>query len=467
MPVRLRRWPWGVPTLTLIVLLAAVLDARSLGTRSIWIDEGVSLHTAHFERDEFLHFIRREEMNMAFYHLLLRAWIRLGDDEVAVRSLSVLAALAALPAVYLLARQLFSPRVGMLSALFLALNPMHYSYARETRAYALTLLLVALGSYLFLRATSTGHSPEWIAYVLVMTLAAYSHFFAIFVIVSHGAYLLLKRQAQWKRATLSFAALAVLLMPILAYVTSGGQAGRVTAETPTIRDALFIAPSLTGREAFFFYAPATFVAVVAARGRPPFSSKHAWSYRFLLLWLAIPVALAVAVTVVAKPILVSRYLLVCVPALVIVVAAAISELRRTLLFAAVVGAATVLAAWTVLSCHPGCRTEIEDWRGVEQLVRAEWRPGDEISFDPHYMSIPFSYYAGAGEFAGRRRSRSPRGYPTLVDPLTRRPAEHRHWIVVDEHDPKRRGAARAKQLLGGYDSWSFPDDLLVLRSRTE
>jgi hypothetical protein len=44
--------------------------------------------------------------------------------------------------------------------------------------------------------------------------------------------------------------------------------------------------------------------------------------------------------------------------------------------------------------------------------------------------------------------------------------KHRHWIVVDEQDPKRRGAAPAKQLLGGHDSWSFPDDLVVLRSRT-
>src|SRR5215207_5919336 len=422
--VRLRRWPWSVPTLTLIVLLTAVLDARSLGTRSIWIDEGVSLHTAHFERDEFLHFIRHEEMNMAFYHLLLRAWIRLGDDEATVRSLSVLAALAALPAVYLLARQLFSPRVGVLSALFLALNPMHYSYAREARAYALTLLLVALGSYLFLRATSTGRSPEWIAYVLVMTLAAYSHFFAIFVIVSHGGYLLLRRQDRLKPAVFSFAALAVLLGPILVYVAFGGQSGRVTAETPTIRDVLYVAPSLTGREALFFYLPAGLVALVAARGRPPFSTTYAWSYRFLLLWLAIPIGLALALTV----------------------------------------AATLLAAWTVLSCHPGCRTEIEDWRGVEHLIRAEWRRGDQISFDPPYMVIPFSYYADAGAFAGRRPL-SPPGYPKFADGPTGPPAQHRHWIVVEEQGPT--SAAPAKRLLGSHDSWSFPDDLVVLRSRTE
>jgi mannosyltransferase len=456
---------WTVLSLAVIVVLTAVLDAWSLAARSIWIDEGVSLQAAHFDRDEFLHFITREEMNMAFYHLLLRVWIRLGDDEVTVRSLSLLAALATLPAIYVLARRLFSPRVGLLSALFLGLNPMHYSYARETRAYALTLLLVVLGSYLFLRATSEGRVREWIAYVLVMTLAVYSHFFAIFVIVAHGGYLLLRRDSRLRPAVLSFAALAVLLVPILAYIAFGGQAGRVTAGTPTIRDILFVAPSLTGREAFFFYAPAAFVALIAARGRPPFSPTNAESYRFLLLWLAMPVALALAVTVAGKPILVSRYLLVCLPALVILVAAAISELRRTWLFVAVAGAATVLAAWTVLSCHPGCRTEIEDWRGVERLVRAEWRPGDQISFDPHYMVIPFNYYAGSGEFA-RRRSSSPPGYPTLADPPMHRP-KHRHWIVVDDQDPKRRGAAPAKQLLGGHDSWSFADDLVVLRSRTE
>jgi uncharacterized membrane protein len=179
-------WSSGVP-LMVVVVLAAALETRSLSARSIWIDEAVSLHIAHLDRDEFLRFITREEMNMAFYHLLLRGWIRLGSDEATVRGLSVLAALAALPAIYLLARRLFSPRVGVLSALFLGLNPMHYSYARETRAYALTLLLVVIGSHLFLRATSTGRKREWIAYVVVMTLAAYSHFFSIFVIVSHVA----------------------------------------------------------------------------------------------------------------------------------------------------------------------------------------------------------------------------------------------------------------------------------------
>jgi mannosyltransferase len=456
-------WSWTVPALMAVVVLTAVLDTRSLSASSVWIDEGVSLQTAHFDRDDFLHFITREEMNMAFYHLLLRGWIRLGDNEVTVRSLSVLVALAAVPAIYLLARRLFSPRVGVLSALFLGLNPMHYSYARETRAYALTLLLVVVGSHLFLRATATGRSGEWIAYVLVMALAAYSHFFSIFVIVAHAGYLLLRREVRL-RAILSFSALALLLVPILVYVAFGGQGERVTAGPPTIRDIVLLAPSLTGREAFLFYVPAALRGALAALGRPPFSQTHAWSYRFLLLWLAVPVALALAVTVVAKPILVSRYLLVCVPALVILVAAAIAEIRRTWLFATVTAAATLLALWTVLACHPGCRTETEDWRGVEKLVRSQWQPGDQISFDPHYMVIPFSYYAGAGVFASRS-SPAPRGYPTLVDPPARRSAEHRLWIVVDEQDPKRRGAAHAKELLGNHDSWGFADDLVVLRSR--
>src|SRR5579864_7908302 len=101
----------------LVVLAAAVLRIFRLGTKSFWLDEATSVVLAQADRHVFAVAIIHRQANMALYYLLLRGWIRLGSSEFLTRFLSVIAGVAAIPAIYLLGRHLFGRKAGRLAAL--------------------------------------------------------------------------------------------------------------------------------------------------------------------------------------------------------------------------------------------------------------------------------------------------------------------------------------------------------------
>ena len=94
------------------VVVGTALRLFRLGTKSFWLDEATSAVLARVDRQVFVGAIIHRQANMFLYYLLLRGWIRLGDSEFVVRSLSVLAGVAAIPAIYLLGTRLFGPKAG-------------------------------------------------------------------------------------------------------------------------------------------------------------------------------------------------------------------------------------------------------------------------------------------------------------------------------------------------------------------
>jgi uncharacterized membrane protein len=60
------------------------------------------------------------EPNMWLYYFLLPLWLKLGDGEATMRTLSALCATAAIRAVYVLGHRLFNSRAGPVAALLYA-----------------------------------------------------------------------------------------------------------------------------------------------------------------------------------------------------------------------------------------------------------------------------------------------------------------------------------------------------------
>ncbi len=192
-----------------------------LGTQSLWYDEGYSVYLAGKD----LLTLTGEtaaDIQPPLYYYLLHAWIALfGRGETAVRGLSVLFGLAALPLFYLLGRRLFGARAGLLAAALAALSPLYVWYAQETRMYTLLVWLTLAASYFLWRAL---HRPQgddadrrgrvWMGWAVCMTLALYTHYFAAFVLVFHVLFALLvwrARRSSARAGGLGIALLAVLV----------------------------------------------------------------------------------------------------------------------------------------------------------------------------------------------------------------------------------------------------------------
>ena len=119
-------------------------------TRSpLWLDEALSVNIAQLPLGQIPAALRHDG-HPPLYYFLLHGWMALfGTGDVAVRALSGLFAVAALPLAWLVGRRRGGPLLAWLFVGVLALSPFALRYATETRMYSLLMLLVLVG-YLLL-----------------------------------------------------------------------------------------------------------------------------------------------------------------------------------------------------------------------------------------------------------------------------------------------------------------------------
>jgi mannosyltransferase len=373
--------------LMLVTGLAAILRILYLTSKSFNLDEGLSLFLARMDFASFRHFVSSVEMNMVLYYALLRGWLHVGTGEFVVRLLSVIPAVATVPVVYAIGARLADRRVGQIAALLLAVQPMHVEFSQEARSYAWAVLLVSLSSLYFLRATELPSGGNLAAYSLTSALAVYAHVFAGLVLVSQWAALCFRdrKDVPWRKLSAALVLLAMLLAPaFVAILRSSGYVRWIPK--PTGHGFVEVLYSLTlSRFRCLVYLVLWAAAVWAGIKL----RSERWRCGFLALWLFAPVMITIAVSF-YKPLLVPRYLLVCVPASVLLAAAGLMQLNR-------IPAAILLSLACLYSIrgdsfyyrHPDLT---EDWRSATRHVLARLSPGEFVVLLPGFSKYTFEYY---------------------------------------------------------------------------
>ena len=378
-------------------VLAAILAFAAIGTRSFWLDESVSVTMAKLDWGSLVHELRVREGNMSLYHLLLFGWIRLGDSELFVRSLSALAAVATVPLGYLLTRRLAGTRAALLAGLLLAVNPMVVRYAQEARGYALCLLLVTAGSYLFVLALDRPTWPLWLGYAAVVALAGYAHDFALLIPPAHAVSLAFLRRdlVPWRKVAGAACTLVLLLVPLLYLLASNDSSGIewATGNAPgriftRIHDHRPVAAAV-----LVAGLVATVLAWLGLRrfGVTPLNNRRSWRWAFLLSWLITPLAAVAVLAVVYRPLFVVRYFIICLPAVVILAALVVAQLLHGRIAAAAASALVAISLLGVLRWY--ANGESENWRHATSYVVQKTRRGDGVLFYAPYVRIPFTLYA--------------------------------------------------------------------------
>lgn len=135
------RWLIGCGLVAVVVGVVARLVVSS----PLWLDEALTVAIADLGPSGWSDALARDGHPPAHYALLW-GWMGVfGDGDVAVRSLSTLLSLLALPLVHVAARRRGGPRAGWTAVILVSLSPWAVRYGSETRMYALVFLLVLIG----------------------------------------------------------------------------------------------------------------------------------------------------------------------------------------------------------------------------------------------------------------------------------------------------------------------------------
>jgi mannosyltransferase len=401
--------------LFLLVALAAALSSFRIAGKGLWHDEAFTLAVATSDGETFWRSVTGGESFAGLYYFIVRLLPPLWKNEASLRAPSVVFAVLAAITLYFLARRLFGVWVAVVTVLLLSVDFFFIRYAQEARAYALALWLITAATLVLVGAVERPTWVRWLGYGALGALAVYAHFFAALVLVAHLVSLLLHRKlVPWKKFAIATGSSLALVLPLAAVLLSTNAGGRPllaqTSMSDLLRDLAGIAPTRSGvLQALIFALCGVGVVVVYLRQRRQNREPaHLWHYTLLLCWLLIPIALGAVISMV-WPILVTRYFIVVLPALVMLIAVGLAVVRPAVQVALLV-VVLVIAAQGLGVYYAQNHKEGENWRGLVQYVADEAQSGDRVLFLSRFGRRPFEYYLD--RHAGLASSLTPM-YPTM------------------------------------------------------
>lgn len=384
-----------------------------LVSKPFWFDECFSVEVARIGWSNFLHLLWWREANMSLYYLLLRGWLHFGQSQFFVRSLSVLISAAAVPAIYWLGSLLYEQRAGLIAAAFLTFNAYDVRYAQEARSYALFILLATLSSGFLIAFLSKRQRRYRIGYIAVSILAVYAHFYALLLVVAHWLavrWVGLGREENELKTEVSaqlgraWTAIGIAVLPLLIFVAKTGAGPIRWIPHPSLCDLIQFVENLSGSNSWPL--PAIYVlaciAAVAPLGKRLFARNQSWEIwrcGFLLIWLFFPGALTVLLSF-ARPVFLARYMIFCLPALLILMAAGLETVRRSWLRAAFVCGMLLLSSQGVSFVYAHDFDNERDASGAAtNFILDHTQPGDAIVFHIAETRIPYDFFRSvrAGE----------------------------------------------------------------------
>jgi uncharacterized membrane protein len=163
--------------LAALCALAGLIRAAFAYHGGIWADEGFFLLVVRAPSwSTMLDFLRFHESHPPFFYGLMRLWMSAtgGGDAMALL-LCVLIGVAIVPAIFIVGRDLFSPRAGLIAAGLAAISPPLIEHSAQLRPYGLMPLLALISCFALATAAAGGGLRRWSLYAGSTALLLYTH----------------------------------------------------------------------------------------------------------------------------------------------------------------------------------------------------------------------------------------------------------------------------------------------------
>ena len=378
-------------------------------TRSpLWLDEALSVNIAKLPIGQIPEALRHDG-HPPLYYFLLHAWMALfGSSDFAVRALSGVFAVAALPLAYTVGRRRGGPQLGWITVGVLAMAPFALRYATETRMYSMVVFLVLCGYLLIDDITRRGRDGmvRLAGLALVSGALLLSHYWSFWLI---GAVEVVLALQWWRdrtpeirrsvtRAFLAIAAGGVLFLPWLSsFLYQSAHTGTPWASTqqPFSTFAVILGDFGGGgfRAADFVGAVLLVLVLLGvfgiARDRRhiDLDLRSVRQFRFEAMVMVLTLVIGLGISALAGSAFASRYASVFFPLFILLVAGGITRFadRRVL-----AGVFAVVLALSLMGAYRTVTYPRTQGREAAQAINQAAQPGDLVVMCPDQLGPAFS-----------------------------------------------------------------------------
>lgn len=404
------RADWAIGLL--VVGVAAILRFYALGKEPLWLDEGYSWWDIQQSAADLWGLVPQCDPHPPLYFFLLKAWAGLfGDGTAALRSLGAATGVITTACVIFAGREI-NRHVGWIAGLLFATAPFQIEFAHEARPYTLVCLgaaLIAFGVLRIIRSlradieAQSGNNAVvvdvrvgWCALVLGGTIALWSNNTSVLILAALGVCLLVlfvldpKMRNLVKPFVLAAIVVAVLWLPYVPTMIE--QARGVVSEFWIPKpDAWRFAHELRFVIGLGSFTVLWLMVTIWVAGLSSIWRRGYWRETILLFGLALlPVLLNLTVSLLVKPIFLSRALIGIAPFFAIAIAGGLAGLDRMSLKLPIVG---MLAAAQVLAAM-GIYTQDhrkEPWDTIARQLMHDKQHDALVLMVPNELALPLSH----------------------------------------------------------------------------
>jgi uncharacterized membrane protein len=165
-----------------ITALGGFLRLYHLSYQSLWLDELHSvIPTDPLNPIPLLIEYCKHDQPPLFFLFLTSVFRIFETTDFAARLACSLLGIISIPVAYLLGKEFYNKKVGILTALLTCVNFYHIFYSQEVRFYSLTFLLAALSYLFFLRGFKRGKVIDYVGYIFFTASLLYTHYYGLLI----------------------------------------------------------------------------------------------------------------------------------------------------------------------------------------------------------------------------------------------------------------------------------------------
>lgn len=406
--------------------MALGIGLRVVVTRSIWVDEAISIQQAQLPYPDMINTLKNDDVHPPLFHTILWALVHLTGStaEYIVRLPSLLAGTACIPISYAMAKDLWNRRTAVVAGFVVAVAPVAVWYSQEARMYGLWMLGATILAWCQIRilrdikqGKGYGSLADWAGFTVVTAAMIYVQWFtALPIITQHLIFLIaVLKVRKWRFVRnwlLSAVVQLILFAPLVPYMldqfgniiaaqgasTAPSQTGSDTATTG--KPDVYAAVANTIWSVWGYHADSTMVQLGAF-----------WPVAVLMCFAALGrvrdrTNLILATIAVAPPAMLFlvgferrqffelRYFDSTVPMLLLVLARMAATWGRGPLTKLLLPVVTIasLGAGLVDQQINQSNPRVYDFRGAVSWVKANSQPQDVVLYAPNFLRTELEYY---------------------------------------------------------------------------
>lgn len=335
-----------------IILLSVVLRFYKIDYQSLWLDE---IHTVNesdpsFTLSETFESLYASDPHPPLYFLFVKALFSLfGSSSLVLRCFSAFLGVVSVWAIYLLGKEIYGKKTGLYAALLLCVNYFHIYYSQDGRPYPLLFLTTTISFYFLIRFIRTPSLKTALWYGIFAGVMLYTHLFSLFVLFSQYVILLyfvcwpyqetVTRKKFFWYSLLAGIITGIMYLPCLKTLIIASQKTSMWIPAPTADVYVNLFKEFFGNSNVLVYlillVLVFFFREFIIRKKGINGNKLSDNFNFgafvLLVWIVTVLVLALVRSYLSLPMIVSRYFISVLPALILIVAMGIYVIKNKVL----------------------------------------------------------------------------------------------------------------------------------------